>query len=71
MKKKKSEIGASLIEYTLLVALISVVSMSGITVFGEQVDDKLKANAEHILKAGNDSNTPGCGTIYNPTPCPG
>ena len=36
----KSELGASLVEYALLVALIAVVCIVGITFLGNQANDK-------------------------------
>ncbi len=67
--KKKNEIGASLVEYTLLVALISVISMSGVTAFGEQVNDKLEKNASLVLLAGADTGISGCGPLQSPEEC--
>ena len=39
----KSELGASLVEYALLVALIAVVCIVGITVLGNRANDKFSA----------------------------
>ena len=39
----KSEIGASLVEYALLVALIAVVCIVGITLLGGRANDKFSS----------------------------
>ena len=39
----KSEIGASLVEYALLVALIAVVCIVGITLLGTRANDKFSS----------------------------
>ena len=44
----KSELGASLVEYALLVALIAVVCIVGITFLGNQANDKFSGVGSQI-----------------------
>lgn len=62
MKKFKNERGAGLIEYTLLVSLVAVASLSAVTAFGEQMSNKIDLNAMQIELAG-DSTIAGCGVM--------
>lgn len=51
MKKngnKRNQRGASLVEYALLVALISVVAITGITALGTKANSKLDSVATQI-----------------------
>ena len=44
----KTELGASLVEYALLVALIAVVCIVGITFLGNQANDKFSSIGSNL-----------------------
>ncbi len=46
--KAKSELGASLVEYALLVALIAVVCIVGITFLGGRANDKFSSTGSQL-----------------------
>ena len=48
----KSERGASLVEYALLVALIAVVCIAAITLLGDEASSKFSSVGGSISKAG-------------------
>lgn len=45
---RKNERGASLVEYALLVALIAVVCVAAVTIFGTRTGDSLNSTASKI-----------------------
>jgi pilus assembly protein Flp/PilA len=49
----KSERGASLVEYALLVALIAVVCIAAITLLGESASSKFSTVGDSIASAGS------------------
>jgi pilus assembly protein Flp/PilA len=50
----KSERGASLVEYALLVALIAVVCIAAVTLLGDEASSKFDSVGQSISTAGQD-----------------
>jgi Flp pilus assembly pilin Flp len=51
--KKQNQRGASLVEYSLLVALIAVVAIGGVRSFGESVEAKIDTAGRELLAGGS------------------
>ena len=56
----KTERGASLVEYALLVALIAVVCLSALAFFGKSVSSKFSQQGSCVQAAGSAGNPVGC-----------
>lgn len=50
-RRRRSERGASLVEYALLIALIAVVLIGAVTFLGEAADDSLRGSSSSIVDA--------------------
>ena len=50
-KDSRSERGASMVEYALLVALIAVVAVTAVTTLGTNISNKLESAADSIANA--------------------
>jgi Flp pilus assembly pilin Flp len=52
-QEKKRERGAGLVEYTILVALLAMVSLGAVKVFGIAISDSLTSSRNAIAAAGD------------------
>lgn len=50
-RRRRSERGASLVEYALLVALIAVVLVGAVTLLGETANDSFQGSSSSIVDA--------------------
>ncbi len=60
---RNSELGAGLIEYSLLVALISVISITGIQTFAMSTQDKLVETTNTLEKKWATGETSPCTSV--------
>ncbi len=58
VNKLKTELGASLLEYVLLVSLIAVACIGAVTYFGQANKDSLTQSAECVSAAMNGGTIP-------------
>lgn len=50
--REKSQKGATLVEYCVLVALICIATITSVRTLGESIDDKLRFATEEVSAAG-------------------
>ena len=52
LRRRAGEAGAAFVEYALLLALIAVVCVAAVTVFGEKTDESFSSSADALEAVG-------------------